>query len=117
MRSPLAALQPMRPPATQDYGNLRPPESIPSDGKGASRMKVRKQDLSKPLTIAAAVVAMVAATFIIVEFGPWTRQAPNREATKAVAESAGAKVTPTKPKSPIEPTPPGPRPIEPAASN
>ncbi len=80
-------------------------------------MKVRKKEFGKPLAIALAVAAMGIATFLIVEFGPWARQAPNREATKAVAESAGAKVTPTKPKPPIGPTPPGPKPVAPTSLN
>lgn len=79
-------------------------------------MKMREKEVGRPLFVTAAVAVISAAAFLIVEFGPWNRQAserPDSAATKAAAQAAGAKVIPTQPKSAIEPTPLGPRPIEP----
>jgi hypothetical protein len=81
------------------------------------RMKLRKKEFGKPLAIALAVAAMGIATFLIVEFGPSARQQRNLEGTKAVAESAGAKVIPSPTKSPLDPVPPGPKPIDPTTLN
>ncbi|MDO8398043.1 MAG: hypothetical protein Q7T45_09505 [Bradyrhizobium sp.] len=68
------------------------------------------------MVIAATVAAISTAAFLIFEFGPWNRQAlepSNQAATKAAAQAAGAKVIPTQPKLVVEPTPPGPRPVQP----
>ena len=84
---------------------------------GKVRMKLRGKDFGRSLKIASAVAATGIAIFLIVEFGPWTRQARNPDTTKAAAKSVGASVTPTEPKPEIEPKPPGPKRIEPAAPN
>jgi hypothetical protein len=79
--------------------------------------RIRGKEIGRPLLIAAAVAVVSAAAFLIVEFGPWNRQAPeppDRAATKAAAQ-AGAKVTPTQHKLAVEPTPPGPKPVQPPA--
>ena len=79
-------------------------------------MKIRQKEIGRPLAIAAAVAVLSAAAFLIVEFGPWDREAPeqpDRAATKAAAQAAGAKITPTQPKLAVEPTPPGPKPVQP----
>jgi len=78
-------------------------------------MKMRDKEIGRPLIISAAVAIISTLAFLIVEFGPWNRQAPAREATKAAAQAVGAKVTPTQPKLAVEPTPPGPKPVRPAA--
>jgi hypothetical protein len=86
------------------------------------RERIRGKELGRPLAVAAAVAVLSAAAFLIVEFGPWNRQAPepDRAATKEAAQSAGAKVIPTQPKLAVEPTPPGPKrvqPVSPGAGN
>lgn len=81
-------------------------------------MKIRQKEVGRPLVIAAAVAVISAAAFLIIEFGPWNREAPeqpDRAATKAAAQSVGAKVIPTQPKLAVEPTPPGPKPVQPTA--
>jgi len=79
-------------------------------------MKVRQKEIGRPLLIAAAVAVISAVVFLAVEFGPWNRVAaepPDRAATEAAAQAAGAKVIPTQPKLAVEPNPPGPKPVEP----
>ena len=76
-------------------------------------MKIREKEVGRPLAIAAAVAVISMTAFFIVEFGPWNRVAPDREATRAAAQAAGAKVIPTQRKLAVEPTPPGPKPIQP----
>ena len=81
-------------------------------------MKMRHQQIGRPLAFAAAVAVISAAAFWIFEFGPAKDQpAPDRAAIKATVQSAGAKVIPTQPKLAIEPTPPGPKPVPPTAEN
>lgn len=79
------------------------------------RQRIRGKELGRPLAIAAAVAVLSLVAFLIVEFGPWKRQPPNREATKEAAQSVGAKVLPTQPKLSVEPTPAGPKPVQPAS--
>jgi hypothetical protein len=78
-------------------------------------MKIHDKEIGWPLIVSAAVAFISVLAFLIIEFGPWTRQAPDKEATKAAAQAVGAKVTPTQPKLAVEPTPPGPQPIQPPA--
>jgi hypothetical protein len=79
-------------------------------------MKIRGKEIGRPLAIAAAIAVISTAAFLIVEFGPGKhRQAPDSEATKAAAQSAGATVIPTQPKLAVEPVPPGPKPVQPPA--
>jgi hypothetical protein len=75
-------------------------------------MKIRNKEIGRPLAIAAAVALLSVAAFLIVEFGPWNLQ-PDKTATKEAAQSVGAKVIPTQPKLSVEPTPPGPKPVQP----
>jgi hypothetical protein len=79
------------------------------------RERIRGKEIGRPLAIAAAVAVLSVLAFLMVEFGPWNRQAPDREATREAAQSAGAKVIPTQPKLAVEPTPPGPKPVQPAS--
>ena len=79
------------------------------------REKIRGKELGRPLAIAAAVAIISALAFLVFEFGPWNREAaelPDRAATKAAAQDAGAKVIPTQPNLAVEPTPPGPKPVQ-----
>ena len=81
-----------------------------------TRERISGKEIGRPLAIAAAVAVVSAAAFLIVEFGFWNRQAlerPDPAATRAAAQAAGAKVTPTRPKLAVEPTPPGPKPVQP----
>nr|WP_291861723.1 hypothetical protein [Bradyrhizobium sp.] len=77
-------------------------------------MTVRERNIGRPLLIASAVAFISTAAFLAAEFGPWNREAPDKAATKAAAQAAGAKVTPTQPKLAVEPTPPGPKRVQPA---
>lgn len=80
---------------------------------------MRDTNIGRQLVIAAAVAVISTAAYLIVEFGPGNRAArepidkADRAATKAAAESAGAKVIPTQPKLAIEPSPWGPKPVQP----
>lgn len=76
-------------------------------------MKIREKEVGRPLAVAAAIAVISTTAFFIFEFGPWNREAPDREATKAAAQAAGAKVIPTQRKLALEPTPPGPKRVEP----
>jgi hypothetical protein len=69
------------------------------------------------IAIAIAVFGVVA--MLIVDHGPWNRPKVqtaevNRKTTGDAAQAVGAKVTPTAPKSELEPILPGPKPVEPA---
>jgi hypothetical protein len=77
------------------------------------RARIRGKEIGRPLAVAAAVAVLSLAVFLIVEFGPWNRQPPDQDSTKEVAQSVGAKVIPTQPKLSVEPTPPGPKPVQP----
>jgi hypothetical protein len=56
---------------------------------------------------------------LIVDHGPWSRQRVHpaqiamHKTTSEAASAAGASVTPTLPKSQLEPTAPGPKPVTP----
>ena len=75
----------------------------------------------RPVLVALAVAVFGLLAMLIV-VRPWSRPDPQSPAqvvnssgtTAAAAEAAGATVTPTEPKLAIEPTPPGPKPIQPA---
>jgi len=56
---------------------------------------------------------------LLVDHGPWTRPKVqtaevNHKTTGDAARAVGAKVTPTAPKSELEPNVPGPKPAQPA---
>ena len=71
-----------------------------------------------PLAIAMTVAAFGLLSLLIVNHGPWNR--PHIQSTEivpyadtaAAAQAAGATVTPTAPKSEIEPIAPGPKPAQ-----
>ncbi|MDO9560764.1 MAG: hypothetical protein Q7J60_04015 [Bradyrhizobium sp.] len=73
---------------------------------------MREKKIGRPLAISAAVALLSTAAFLIVEFGPRNREAPDRMATKEAAQSAGANVIPTQPELAVEPTPAGPKRIQ-----
>jgi hypothetical protein len=83
----------------------------------------RKQSFG-PVAVAAAVAAFGLLSLVIVDHGPGRRphaQSPetvsltsNYTDTAAAARAAGATVSPTDPKSEIEPVAPGPKPSQPA---
>jgi hypothetical protein len=74
----------------------------------------------KPVTVATAVAIFGVLAMLLVDHGPWSRPIPqpaqiaNYQTTGAAAHAVGAQVTPTEPKADIEPTPPGPKPAQPA---
>jgi hypothetical protein len=71
--------------------------------------------LRHPGVIALIVAGVTIAAMLIVDHGPWSRAKtqPAHVAmyatTGEAAHAAGAQVMPTQPKSPIEPTRPGPK--------
>ncbi|WP_439369583.1 hypothetical protein ACRQ5Q_12950 [Bradyrhizobium sp. PMVTL-01] len=71
--------------------------------------------LRHPGVIAFVVAGLTIAAMLIVDHGPWSRAKtqPAHVAmyatTGEAARAAGAAVLPTEPKSPIEPTRPGPK--------
>jgi hypothetical protein len=68
--------------------------------------------------LAVAVFGVLA--MLVVDHGQWNRpnvqtaEVANYKTTGAAAGAAGANVTPTPPKTDIEPTAPGPKPAQPA---
>jgi hypothetical protein len=79
----------------------------------------RKRSLG-PLAIVMTVAAFGLLSLLVVNHGPWNRprvQSPeivHHTDTAAAAQAASATVTPTAPKSEIEPVPAGPEPAQPA---
>jgi hypothetical protein len=79
-----------------------------------------KPGIGGPVVIALAVAAFGILAMLIVDHGPWskphiqTAEMVNYTTTGAAAEAAGAIVTPTAPKSQLEPVAPGPKPAHPA---
>jgi hypothetical protein len=80
-----------------------------------------KRMLRHPAAIAIAVAVFGILAMLIVDHGPWTRprvqtaEVANYRTTGDAARAVGAKVTPTAPKSELEPTGLGPKPAEPAS--
>jgi hypothetical protein len=70
--------------------------------------------------MAAIVIAIVSLlSLLIVDHGPWNKphvqsQGVNYATTAESARAVGATVTPTDPKSTVEPIAPGPKPAQPA---
>jgi len=72
-----------------------------------------------PLAVAMAVAVFGILAMLLVDHGPWNKPhlrtaLVNYGTTTAAAQAAGARVTPTTPKAPIEPEAPGPKPVQPA---
>jgi hypothetical protein len=74
-----------------------------------------------PLSVAVAVAAFGLLALLIVDHGPWNKpevesaEIGRYKTTGAAAAAVGAKVTPTEPKSVVEPEAPGPKPAQPAS--
>ncbi|WP_213741617.1 hypothetical protein [Bradyrhizobium sp. dw_411] len=72
------------------------------------------------MTVASAVAVFGLLAMLLVDHGPWNHpqvqpaEVANYQTTGAAAHAVGAQVTPTEPKREIEPTPPGPKPAQPA---
>ena len=79
-----------------------------------------KRMLRHPVVIASAIAVFGVLAMLIVDHGPWTRpkvqtaEVASHKTTGDAARAVGAKVTPTAPKSELEPPVPGPKPAEPA---
>jgi hypothetical protein len=73
-----------------------------------------KRTLGSPVVIAIAVAVVGVLSMLIVDHGPWSRpqvqtaEVANYRTTGEAARAVGAKVTPTAPKSRLEPVAPGP---------
>jgi hypothetical protein len=73
-----------------------------------------------PMLIALAVAVFGMLAMLVVDHGPWshpnvqTAEVANYKTTGAAARAVGANVTPTAPKTDLEPTAPGPKPAQPA---
>jgi hypothetical protein len=80
-----------------------------------------KRMLRHPAVIAIAVAVFGVLAMLIVDHGPWTKpkvhtaEVANYRTTGDAPRAVGAKVTPTAPKSEVEPIAPGPKPAEPAS--
>jgi hypothetical protein len=75
-----------------------------------------------PIAVTLVVAAVSLFALLFVNPGPLKRSVVSSEVvpsadTTAAAKAAGATVTPTDPKLAIEPMSPGPKPVQPAASN
>jgi hypothetical protein len=74
--------------------------------------------MRRPMVVALAVAVLGMLAMLIVDHGPWSRakvqtvEVANHETTGAAARATGAAVTPTAPKSTIEPAPSGPKPAQ-----
>jgi hypothetical protein len=72
---------------------------------------------SGPVAIAVAIAIISVLGLLLIDHGPWSKPKvhnPAQLATDAAVKAAGATVTPTQPPSPLEPTPAGPKPVNPA---
>jgi hypothetical protein len=91
-----------------------------SSQAGSMNQNHSKRRIRGPLLIAIAVAVFGVLAMLIVDHGPWSRphlqaaEMANYSTTGAAAQSAGATVTLTSPKSSLEPIAPGPKPAQPA---
>ena len=82
--------------------------------------KVKSGNSFGPAMIALSVAAVGLLALLIVDHGPWNKPQVQSQTmiqygtTAAAADAAGATVTSTPPKLQLEPTAPGPKPVEPA---
>ena len=72
-----------------------------------------------PVVVALAVATFGMLAMLVVDHGPWSRPhvqgaEVDHTTTRAAARAAGATVTPTAPKTQLEPIAPGPKPAQPA---
>jgi hypothetical protein len=79
-----------------------------------------KGRIGSPVVFAMAVAVFGVLAMLIVDHGPWskshlqTAEMVDYPTTSAAAKAAGATVTPTTPKTQLEPIAPGPKPAQPA---
>jgi hypothetical protein len=84
-----------------------------------SRNETRSKRKSRvPMLFALAIAVFGLVAMLIVDHGPWNRPhlqtaESNHITTGAAASAVGATVTPTAPKPELEPTAPGPKPVQP----
>jgi len=77
----------------------------------------RERHGGTPLVVAIVVAVLGVLGMLIVDHGPWskpklqTAAVANYTTTGEAARAAGATVTSTEPKAPLEPEPPGPKPV------
>ena len=75
--------------------------------------------LGSPVVVAAAVAIVGVLAMLVVDHGPWSRphvqtaEVADHKRTGEAARAAGATVTPTAPKSEVEPLVPGPKRAQP----
>lgn len=73
-----------------------------------------------PIVVAAVVAGVGMLGLLLVDHGPWstpkvqTAEVHNYSTTGEAARAVDATVAPTEPRSEIEPTAPGPKPVQPA---
>lgn len=79
-----------------------------------------ERTLGSPVVVAAVVAAVGLLAMLVVDHGPWSRpqmqtaELANYKTTGEAARAVGATVTPTPPKSELEPVAPGPKRAQPA---
>src|SRR5229473_5855904 len=79
-----------------------------------------KRRIGSPVVFALAVAVFGVLAMLIVDHGPWskphlqTAEMVDYPTTSAAAKAAGATVTPTAPRTQLEPIAPGPKPAQPA---
>ena len=88
---------------------------------GHSKEEIHSQRmLGSPVAVAMIVAVVGVLGILLVDHGPWNRpqvqtaDVANYKTTGEAARAVGATVTPTPPKSELEPAAPGPRPAQPA---
>jgi hypothetical protein len=77
--------------------------------------------VGSPVIVAAAIAVVGVLAMVVVDHGPWSR--PHMEAAEVAnhgsvgeaARAAGATVTPTEPRSDLEPVVPGPKRAQPVS--
>ena len=78
-----------------------------------------KRNAMRPVWVALAIAIFGIAAMLVVDHGPWSRPHPQpahvayHHTTGEAARAAGARVTQTQPKSPLEPEQPMPKQAEP----
>ena len=79
-----------------------------------------KRGIGGPVVFALAVAMFGMVAMLIVDHGPWskphlqTAEMVEYPTTSAAAKAADATVTPTAPRTQLEPIAPGPKPVQPA---
>jgi hypothetical protein len=88
------------------------------DGKMSDARESLTQRRRAPMIASIAVAIFGVLAMLLVDHGPWNRPhlktaMVNYGNTHAAAKAAGAKITPTEPKKPLEPEAPGPKRAQP----